>query len=147
MKTGVQLIAEERKEQIKKHGWDLSHDQLHDRGELAKMAAILAVQDTDAKVHDIGDFSTGEGMWGLENKLSDNPIHRLKVAGALIAAEIDRLQYTTNEAAVGSTHSFSLEEENAIWGVIQHLSREQHKNPKRIWHRIEVFRMIQDELY
>ena len=31
-------------------------------------------------------------------------------------------------------------------GVIQHLAREQHKDPKKIWKCADVFKMIKDEL-
>lgn len=95
MKTGIELIAEERQEQIEKHNWTPAHDDEHDYGELRKMAAILAVNGTDAAViDDYGDFESGNNTWGLEDKLDGdkNIIHRLKVAGALIAAEIDRIQ-------------------------------------------------------
>ena len=60
------------------------------------MAAVLCCVHTDAKVLDAGEFSSGENIWGLEDKLKDDDIHRLKVAGALIAAEIDRLQAVEN---------------------------------------------------
>lgn len=91
-KTGIQLISEERQEQLSKHGWDSAHDKTHESGELRKMAAVLCVVGTDADVIDLGEFSTGNNMWGLEEKLKSDVIHRLKVEGALIAAEIDRLQ-------------------------------------------------------
>lgn len=91
MKTGIELIAEERQEQIKKHGWNKKHDAAHVHGELCKVAAILAVVGTDAKVVSPDEWESGENIWGLEEKLKNNPIHRLKVAGALIAAEIDRI--------------------------------------------------------
>lgn len=91
-KTGIELIAEERQEQIEKHGWDKDHDAQHRYGELRKMAAVLCCMDTDARVEDVGEFSSGEDNWGLEKKLANDVIHRLKVAGALIAAEIDRIQ-------------------------------------------------------
>ena len=29
-KTGIELIVEERREQIEKHGYDSNHDELHD---------------------------------------------------------------------------------------------------------------------
>jgi len=95
-KTGIELIDEERREQIEKHGWDKEHDEQHEYGELRKMAAILCCMDTDAYVEDAGDFNSGTNIWGLEEKLKDDEIHRLKVAGALIAAEIDRLQALSN---------------------------------------------------
>lgn len=91
-KSGVELIAEERREQIEKHGWDIDHDKIHTRGELRKLAAILCCQDTDARVEELGEFCSGYDIWGLESKLASDSINRLKVAGALIAAEIDRLQ-------------------------------------------------------
>lgn len=92
MKTGIELIAQERQEQTKKHNWSLDHDSLHDTGQLRKMAAILCCIDTDAKVESPCEFYSGSNTWGLEEKLHSDIIHRLKVAGALIAAEIDRLQ-------------------------------------------------------
>ena len=91
MKTGIQLIAQERKEQIEKHNWSLDHDDEHDSGELAVIAATLAVAHTDACVVDPLERGTGDNCWGLEEKLKDDNIHRLKVAGALIAAELDRI--------------------------------------------------------
>lgn len=43
MKSGIELIAEERQEQIKKHGWNAEHDHLHEDGEL-KLAAMYALK-------------------------------------------------------------------------------------------------------
>ena len=40
---------------------------------------------------------------------------------------------------------FSLEEENAIWAIIQQLSKDQYKNPFKVYHRDEVFKMIEEE--
>lgn len=91
LKTGIELIAEERQEQIDKHGWNEEHDSNHQNGELAKVAATLAVMHTDASVDDADNWGTGDNAWGLESKLQNDTIHALKVAGALIAAEIDRL--------------------------------------------------------
>lgn len=92
MKTGIELIAEERQEQIEKHGWTLEHDKEHELGILVKVAAVLAVSHTDAYVEDeAGECSSYDNIWGLEHKHKNDTIYRLKVAGALIAAEIDRL--------------------------------------------------------
>ena len=66
MPTGIKLITEERNEQLSKHHFDLSHDMLHKFGELRKVAAILCCMDTDAKVIDIGEFSSGENVWGYK---------------------------------------------------------------------------------
>ena len=38
--------------------------------------------------------------------------------------------------------SFTLKQENAIWGVIQYLSNEQYKNPKKVFKREDVFKLI-----
>lgn len=92
MKSGIELIAQERGSQLNKHKWTSEHDDEHCYGELAIMAATLCAHHTDATVHDPEEsFGTGDDGWGLEVKLKGNNIHRLKVAGALIAAEIDRL--------------------------------------------------------
>lgn len=107
MKTGIQLIAEERKEQIKKHKWTSKHDDIHILGELAEAAVVCA---SNIKLYWRKDHTDGCSFnllqmpnWNLPvkyngnvlipnyNSTTDERIHQLKVAGALIAAEIDRL--------------------------------------------------------
>lgn len=90
MKSGIELIAEERWEQVYKHSWGMDHDADHQYGELAKNAAALAVIGTDADITEIGE--PFEDDWGLCEKLKGDRLKALIVAGALIAAEIDRLQ-------------------------------------------------------
>lgn len=82
---GVQLINEKRSKHVQK-GWTAQHDAQHNRGELAKVAAILSVVHTDATVVSPDGWESGKNIWGLE----DNPdiIDRLAIAGSLIAAEI-----------------------------------------------------------
>jgi len=87
MKTGIELIAEERSEQVGKHGFSYAHDDQHDRAELSIVAAELLCVGTDARVYDMGGR---RDMWGLCKKLKADRIHRLKVAGALVVAELDR---------------------------------------------------------
>ena len=81
MKTGVELIAEERAKQLSK--WGNDHDDEHTSSELIRAAVSLL------------DYYYGhmavDDFWDLVLKNQD-PISQLKVAGALIAAEIDRLQ-------------------------------------------------------
>lgn len=90
MKTGIELIAEERQRQIEKFG--AAHDDIHKYGELAKQAAVLAVLHTDTYVVDPdGAFGSGDDPWQLEEKHQNDTIMCLVIAGALIAAEIDRL--------------------------------------------------------
>ena len=85
MKTGIELIAEERTRQIAVEGWTPEHDDQHTNGALAVNAAAQACAGTDAQVEDFGDAP----IWPLRFK---NRINQLAKAGALIAAEIDRLQ-------------------------------------------------------
>lgn len=86
MKTGIELIAEERQEQITKHGRTIERDiDQNSDGELI-VAAIGAINGNDAS------FPAG---WDLVfvQKICDKGVkERLIIAGALIAAEIDRLQ-------------------------------------------------------
>jgi len=85
MKTGIELIAIERQEQIEKHGWDLENDKDYGDGELIK-AAMFAI---NPKMFEWPSYWTEE----FRNKiLNKEPIERFKIAGALIAAEIDRRQ-------------------------------------------------------
>lgn len=96
MKTGIELIAEERQRQIKEEGWTESHDKLHTEGELANAAAYYALTETMINIMDI---SWGNDMhlhiWPFDLKwlkrTPNNRIRELQKAGALIAAEIDRL--------------------------------------------------------
>ncbi len=90
-KTGVELIEDERKRQIESEGWIESHDDEHKRGEIAK-AAICYISKSYWWFKE--DFITAmwpwdEKWWKPDNK---NTIRNLVKAGALIAAEIDRLQ-------------------------------------------------------
>lgn len=86
-KTGIELIAEERREQIEKHGRTIDQDvQLNYDGQLRQAAASL-----------MGQRQTNEDPEGWNTaiwvKMLKKPIkERLIIAGALIAAEIDRLQ-------------------------------------------------------
>lgn len=87
--TALELVAQERKEQIEKHGWTLEHDKEHAHGELLKVAATLCVMDTDAVVIDPDGYGTHDDPWGLETKLAKDDIHRLKVIAALVIAQLD----------------------------------------------------------
>ena len=79
---GVRRIAGERQRQMEK--WSAEHDDSHNCGELAIVAAQLATVNTFAVFN-----PEGEDPWGL---IAKHPVRlrRLEIAGALIAAEIDR---------------------------------------------------------
>lgn len=82
-KTGVELIAEERQEQIVKHNRTIAHDRENNPNYELMQGAKFCL--------------TGTGYpekWnpGYETKILMKPLkERLVCAGALIAAEIDRL--------------------------------------------------------
>lgn len=86
MKTGIELIAQERQEQIEKHGWNIEKDACYRNGELIQ-AALFCIDQERFK---------WPRKWILKFRtkiLHKTRIDQLKVAGALIAAEIDRLLY------------------------------------------------------
>lgn len=109
IKTGIELIAEERERQVSQEGYTPEHDDRHLGGELADAAAVYAdaagamargASPTDFfDPNDEDAFNTyldGDGPeWPFEPKdlkLSPDPVRNLVKAGALIAAEIDRLR-------------------------------------------------------
>ena len=103
--TGVERIAAERKRQMEKEGWTPEHDAQHSEGELAIAAACYALEGSlFARVDhvfgeapkDRGSRSGRDDPWpwhrDCDKRKKHPPIRRLEIAGALIAAEIDRLQ-------------------------------------------------------
>lgn len=92
MKTGIELITEERRRQVEVKGWSLQRDDEHTDGALAVSAAQCACDGTDATVQDPLERDWGiVARHGVNGKQPDR-LHMLAVAGALIAAEIDRIQ-------------------------------------------------------
>jgi hypothetical protein len=102
IKTGIELIAAERERQITAEGWSAAHDDEHRLGELSQAGAcyadIAGALMHGASVKDIRDYycdCTGPNpQWPFEDaawKPSQDPLQNLVKAGALIAAEIDRL--------------------------------------------------------
>ena len=79
--VGSDLIAAERQRQIDAEGWTPEHDNNHDKGSLAEAAAAYVLCDRTLWPWDEEDWKPGT-----------NDVRRLVKAGALIAAEIDRLQ-------------------------------------------------------
>jgi hypothetical protein len=95
--TGVERIAAERKRQMEVEGWSSEHDDQHTKGELARAAACYAVPYERRHSHK-GYFSWSKLLWKLwpfhiswYKPHYNNRIRELEKAGALIAAEIDRL--------------------------------------------------------
>lgn len=94
---GIARIASERRRQIDAEGWTPEHDAEHTNGELAIAAACYALNSASgnegAESRHAGiDFWPWSDEWW---KPSGDPIRDLEKAGALIAAEIDRLSRPT----------------------------------------------------
>ena len=87
--TGVELITQERKEQIEKHKFDLSFDQDYGYGELL-MAAQFCIFPKRKRLWPWKDRAIGS--YFMKNIERKPRLEQLVVAAALIAAEIDRLQ-------------------------------------------------------
>lgn len=81
--SGIELIAAERKRQIDQEGWTPEHDDAHTDGALAHAAAVYASDRVD--ISDVWP-------WPDEQPKIKDEVANLVRAGALIAAEIDRLQ-------------------------------------------------------
>lgn len=92
--TGIELIAAERQRQVSVEGWTPEHDDLHIMGELPCASACYAMAVIDGDIADIEPFDFN-AWWPWHPdwwKPSPDPIRNLVKAGALVAAEIDRLQ-------------------------------------------------------
>lgn len=107
---GVGMIAAERERQINEKEWTPEHDDGHVLSEMAKAAACYANPDRKMATHiytpgfdELMETRGGGSVqvrvpvdwpWDAEwwNPSPDNRIRELVKAGALIAAEIDRLQ-------------------------------------------------------
>ncbi len=98
MKTGIELITEERQRQIEKEGWTSGHDDLNINGELAIAASIYSNTEGNRELYGADETPVG---WPWDKRwwkpTPDNRIKELTKAGALIAAEIDRLQRIPHE--------------------------------------------------
>lgn len=94
--TGAQMIAAERQRQIDSEGWTAEHDDEHSQGELAGAAVcyiVHALQQEDPYIDDDETWPLPQWPWGRSWwKPSGDPTRNLTKAGALIAAEIDRIQ-------------------------------------------------------
>lgn len=107
--SGIELIAEERKRQVEREGFDIHHDSEHGAGELVDAALCYAAVASatargsvaeDWPIQMVNGYADPALHWPWAArwwKPSDDPIRNLVKAGALIAAEIDRLQWSKNE--------------------------------------------------
>lgn len=93
MKTAIELIADERIRQIEQENWTYRHDDQHVNGDIADAAAIYAMCPLTRKTM-MEQCSEWPWPWD-ESSFRPSPhdrIRELVKAGALIVAEIQRLQ-------------------------------------------------------
>jgi len=93
---GVRRIHKERIRQTEKENWDAEHDAEHASGELLLLAACYLLKNYTAtdNLKDAHEWVLSElfAYWGHDDWVKYGGIIRdLEKAGALIAAEIDRL--------------------------------------------------------
>ena len=101
-KSGSELIAAERERQVQQENYTEAHDDKHIHGELAEAALCYALLGTCQTTHHLEDNASQMDppsqklfQWPWDDKWwkpSDDQVRNLVKAGALIAAEIDRLQ-------------------------------------------------------
>jgi len=91
--NGAEMIAAERQRQIEVEGWTPEHDDEHDNGEL--IAASICYARIGCPYPSIRDSTSPLWPWDAKwwkPAFRHDKIRNLVKAGALIAAEIDRLQ-------------------------------------------------------
>lgn len=101
MKTGIEKISEERQKQIDKHDFTaqhhVDHPEWYDKDQLVTAAVALCnfkdkIENSDLhKIYmKICPKNWGQNKW---KALLERPYEeRLKIAGALLAAELDRIE-------------------------------------------------------
>lgn len=95
--TGADEIAAERRRQIESEGWTPEHDDAYTDGALAVAAALYAFQASTDATHSHGVALARRGSclpqwpWAADWWKPTTRRRDLVKAGALIAAEIDRL--------------------------------------------------------
>lgn len=107
---GATMIGEERSRQVHAEGYTPEHDAEHDDGELirAAQAYLVTAYRQAAFIPQDGVPPQGKNLWPWSDgwKPSEDPIPNLVKAGALIAAEIDRLLLVrTPETTTEESHA------------------------------------------
>lgn len=98
--NGVELIAAERKRHVSEEGWTPEHDDEHRGGEMAGAAICYATPEDEREYHGGPTFrSHAPAGWPWDadwwKPCAEDRIRELVKAGALLAAEIDRLKRAT----------------------------------------------------
>lgn len=98
---GIDLIMQERQRQVNVEGWTAEHDNEHIMGEMIGAAVTYAAHALEIVSNHEIPGADEEGWWPWDEKWwkpSPDVITNLVKAGALIAAEIDRLQRMRRDA-------------------------------------------------
>lgn len=101
--TGAELIAAERTRQVEQEGRTPAHDAQHGGGELASAAvayiswALCLEAPGNPLAAPDDEPPASWPWWHSEFKPSPDPVRSLVKAGALIAAEIDRIQAASDD--------------------------------------------------
>lgn len=107
MKTGIEIIADERKKQIEKHGFTgehhADHPEWYDQDQLITCARLLIYYKDDENSDGLRNSfrMMCPENWDKEwfEDMFDRPYEdRKRIAGALIAAEFDRLSVIESRA-------------------------------------------------
>ena len=94
--TGVEIIATERKRQIENEGFSAQRDSQYVNNELPD-EAICYLVDPDLRDAQAFPWPWDKAWW---KPSPENRIRELAKAGALIAAEIDRLQQSQSNPKI-----------------------------------------------
>lgn len=102
LSPGLKRIAAERDRQIHAEGFDATHDDAHDGGSIAWAAACYAapgpVWTQSGPVAPFEDAWPPDWNSEWDKRAIHDRVHQLEIAGALIAAELDRLLRAGAEA-------------------------------------------------
>ncbi|MDT6960150.1 hypothetical protein QTN24_01450 [Cupriavidus sp. SZY C1] len=89
-------VLTERRRQVEGEGWTPEHDDAHEGGELADAAAALVLEACDYRLAALQH-------WPWADAIKDaSPRRNLVKAGALILAEIERLDRAGNTVAISA---------------------------------------------
>lgn len=135
MKTGIELIAEERQEQIEKHKRTIQSDiEINNNFELCAAASAILYNPNEESPMDL-IRETKLMSWNpfYLDKMNAKPYkERLIIAGALIAAEIDRINNIESKTDI-------VDEEQEDW----------EQKAKRLWQdrstRLEAVKIVYDK--
>lgn len=83
MKTGIELIEEERRRQVEVEGWDTEHDDQYQRGVLGRAGTCYETANEETPIPP--NWPWDAKYWKPKDKLSN-----LVRAGALYLAEVDK---------------------------------------------------------